>query len=177
MKDEIARRDFIRISGAAVASSAMASTAMLSAGAVTAQAAESDAGPSPTRIQKCLKFGMVEEPGLSILEKFRLLKEVGFDGVELNGPSNLDHDEVLRARHETGLQIPGLINGMSWTKSLGDPDPAVRAEGVAGLKAAITDAKSRLETIRRFDMPGFRPNEHYFREMKRFGVLSFFSHI
>ena len=25
--------------------------------------------------------------------------------------------------------------------------------------------------IKRFDMPGFHPNEHYVREMKRFGIL------
>ena len=30
---------------------------------------------------------------------------------------------------------------------------------------------SRLDEIKRFDMPGFRPSEHYVREMKRFGVL------
>ena len=35
----------------------------------------------------------------------------------------------------------------------------------------IQAAKARLEKIKRFDMPGFRPNEHYVREMKRYGVL------
>ena len=31
--------------------------------------------------------------------------------------------------------------------------------------------RRRLDEIKRFDMPGFRPNEHYVRELKRFGVL------
>ena len=35
----------------------------------------------------------------------------------------------------------------------------------------IRDAAERLEQIKRFDMPGFKPNEHYVREMKRYGVL------
>ena len=35
----------------------------------------------------------------------------------------------------------------------------------------IAAAKSRLDEIKRFDMPGFRPSEHYVREMKRYGVL------
>jgi len=35
----------------------------------------------------------------------------------------------------------------------------------------IEAAKARLEEIKRFDMPGFKPNEHYVREMKRYGVL------
>ncbi|MCX7886154.1 MAG: hypothetical protein N3B01_02705 [Verrucomicrobiae bacterium] len=37
--------------------------------------------------------------------------------------------------------------------------------------AAIQDAHRRLMTGKRFDMPGFRPNEHYIREMQRFGFL------
>ena len=37
--------------------------------------------------------------------------------------------------------------------------------------AAIDDAARRLAEGKRFDMPGFRPNEHYIREMQRFGIL------
>jgi hypothetical protein len=35
----------------------------------------------------------------------------------------------------------------------------------------IEAARQRLDEIKRFDMPGFRPNEHYIREMQRYGVL------
>jgi hypothetical protein len=37
--------------------------------------------------------------------------------------------------------------------------------------AAIRTARDRLQEGKRFDMPGFRPNEHYIREMQRFGFL------
>ena len=37
--------------------------------------------------------------------------------------------------------------------------------------AAIQDAKEKLEQIRRFDMPGFRPRVEYVRELKRYGIL------
>lgn len=37
--------------------------------------------------------------------------------------------------------------------------------------AALRDAHQRLMAGKRFDMPGFRPNEHYIREMQRFGFL------
>ena len=37
--------------------------------------------------------------------------------------------------------------------------------------AAVREAKERLERIKRFDMPQFRPNVHYLREMKRYGIL------
>ena len=45
-------------------------------------------------------------------------------------------------------------------------DPDYRA-----LLAAVRDRKARLDEIKRFDMPGFRPNKHYLREMKFYGVL------
>jgi hypothetical protein len=35
----------------------------------------------------------------------------------------------------------------------------------------VRAAAAKLEEIRRFDMAGFKPNEHYVRELKRFGVL------
>lgn len=35
----------------------------------------------------------------------------------------------------------------------------------------IQEAHQRLQARKRFDMPGFRPNEHYIREMQRFGFL------
>ncbi len=36
---------------------------------------------------------------------------------------------------------------------------------------AIGTTGAYLDEIKRFDMPGFRPNEHYLREMKRYGIL------
>jgi len=37
--------------------------------------------------------------------------------------------------------------------------------------AHVQTARAKLDEIKRFDMPGFQPNEHYVREMQRFGVL------
>ena len=37
--------------------------------------------------------------------------------------------------------------------------------------ASLQGAHDRLMQGKRFDMPGFRPNEHYIREMQRFGIL------
>jgi len=39
------------------------------------------------------------------------------------------------------------------------------------LLTSIQAGKAFLDRIKRFDMAGFRPNEHYVREMKRFGIL------
>jgi hypothetical protein len=37
--------------------------------------------------------------------------------------------------------------------------------------AHLQAAKAKLDEIKRFDMPGFRPNQHYIREMQRYGIL------
>ena len=50
-------------------------------------------------------------------------------------------------------------------KDTGDPD-------YRRILAHVQAAGRKLDEIKRFDMPGFRPNEHYIREMKRYGVLS-----
>ncbi|MEA1950004.1 MAG: hypothetical protein U9N87_01375 [Planctomycetota bacterium] len=39
------------------------------------------------------------------------------------------------------------------------------------LLAGISNAHNRLNAGKRFDMPGFRPNQHYIREMQRFSFL------
>ncbi|HYH57242.1 MAG TPA: sugar phosphate isomerase/epimerase family protein [Anseongella sp.] len=92
------------------------------------------------QIKKSLKFGMVEGE-LSVLEKFRLLKELGFDGVELDSPNNLDPEEVLEAKEKTGLEIPGVVNSAHWSSPLSDPDPKVRAKCVQATEQALRDCK------------------------------------
>ncbi len=39
------------------------------------------------------------------------------------------------------------------------------------LLADVEAAAKNLDRIKRFDMPDFKPNEHYIREMKRYGIL------
>lgn len=88
-----------------------------------------------------LKWGMVEEPSLSILEKFQLLRDLGYDGVELDSPNDLPLDEVLSARDKTGLAIPGLVNAVHWKRPLTDADPAARQACVDSMIKALHDAK------------------------------------
>lgn len=91
-------------------------------------------------IKISLKFGMVKE-GNTILEKFQLLKDIGFDGVEMDSPNNLDNEEILEAKKQTGLEIPGVINSVHWQSPLSHPDPLVRAECVEAMKVSLNDCK------------------------------------
>jgi len=49
-------------------------------------------------------------------------------------------------------------------RDTGDPDYQT-------MLRAIVEAKALLAEVKRFDIPGFRPNEHYFREMQHFGII------
>jgi len=96
--------------------------------------------PAKRRLRKALMFGMVEG-SQPLLEKFAMLKSIGFEGVELDSPSDLHADEVLAAMEKTGIEVAGIVDSVHWKDTLGDADPAVRARGVAGLETALRDAK------------------------------------
>ncbi|MEO6710493.1 MAG: sugar phosphate isomerase/epimerase family protein [Planctomycetota bacterium] len=90
------------------------------------------------KFKKAVMLGMVEHSG-TLAEKFALLRECGFDGVELDSPSDLKTDELLAAKKATGLEVEGTVDSVHWSKPLSDPDEKVRAEGRAGLERAIQD--------------------------------------
>ncbi len=124
------RKDFLKIS-AGVAAGSIVSPQIL---------ASSYKKKNKLGIKKSLKFGMVEE-NLSVLDKFKLLKDLGFHGVELDSPNNLDKKEILEARDKTGLELPGTINSVHWKSPLSDPDPKVREKCVESMKTALRDTK------------------------------------
>jgi hexulose-6-phosphate isomerase len=128
MSDIVTRRNFLATSAATDAVSGVADSA---------QPVE----PSGPRLKKAVKIGMVQE-GKTLTDKFKLLKELGFDGVELNSPSNATADDVRRAKDETGLPVHGVVDSVHWKQYLSHPDPKVRAAGLAGLKTALNDAKA-----------------------------------
>lgn len=74
----------------------------------------------------------------SILEKFKMLKETGFQGVEPD--SGLEREEILNASEETGLELPSVVCSTHWSSPLSSPDPAVRRAGLDGMKVALQDA-------------------------------------
>lgn len=90
------------------------------------------------RVKKALKIGMIAG-GHSLTDKFKIAKEAGFDGVELDTPGPYTVDDVEDAMNTTGLVVPGVVDAVHWKDTLSHPDAAVRAKGVDGLKTAIQD--------------------------------------
>lgn len=96
---------------------------------------------SRLQIKKALKYGMIGGgEGATIAEKFAVAKAAGFDGVEMDSPSDLDADEILAARDASGLTIPGVVDSAHWRDTLSHPDEAVRARGRGALETALRDA-------------------------------------
>ena len=83
---------------------------------------------------------MIQED-LSIMDKFKLVKDLGFDGIEFNSPNEYDEKEILKAKEATGLELPGVVNSRHWKMSLSDPDPKVRAACVEATKVALEACK------------------------------------
>ncbi|MCB9938425.1 MAG: sugar phosphate isomerase/epimerase [Planctomycetaceae bacterium] len=69
----------------------------------------SGSGELTGKIKKAVKYHMVTDD-LSIHDKFLLLKDLGYDGVEPRTRDKFDRAEMLRASESTGLPIHGVIN-------------------------------------------------------------------
>lgn len=61
------------------------------------------------RIKKAIKFHMIKEE-LSVLDKFKLLKDLGLDGTEIHVTSKVDRREIRRAIDKTGVVVHGFLN-------------------------------------------------------------------
>lgn len=97
--------------------------------------------PAKPLTKKSLKFGMIKEE-LSIMDKFKLIKDLGFHGVEFNSPHKYDNKEILKARDLTDIELPGVVNSDHWKKPLSHPDPKVRAECVESIRQSMRDCKA-----------------------------------
>lgn len=61
-------------------------------------------------LKKGVKFSMVDEPEMSILGKFKMLKEVGFHGTELRTENKVDYKTYREAVDKSGLPVHGIVN-------------------------------------------------------------------
>jgi L-ribulose-5-phosphate 3-epimerase len=99
------------------------------------------AEPEEKRFRKAVKIGMVGVKG-SLTEKFKLLKELGFDGVELDSPGGPTPEEVAAAKEASGLTVHGVVDSAHWQQTLSSADADIRAKGVEALKTAIKMSKA-----------------------------------
>jgi hexulose-6-phosphate isomerase len=90
------------------------------------------------RLKKTLKIGMIKASDGGLVERFRIAKAAGFDGVEMDYPG-ADVAETKRAIAESGLPVDGSVCAKHWQVRHTSPDAATRAEALGLLLQAIRD--------------------------------------
>ena len=118
--------------------SASIALAGLSTGPFSLQ--DASAQSKSAEILNTLKIGMVKVKG-SLEDKFRAVKDVGFDGIEMNSPG-MDVDETKAAIKATGLPVDGTVCSGHWQVRHTSPDADVRAKALESLKTALKDTKA-----------------------------------
>lgn len=95
------RREFIKTAGVAAA-----------AGILLNSENTAHAGEFTGILKKAVGYGMVKD-GKTPLEKFQLLKDLGFDGVEISfGEGRLG--ELAKASEATGIPVHSIVKGWSF---------------------------------------------------------------
>ena len=136
--NDSSRREFLGQSALAIG--ALAATAANSSRAADPAPAAERAVARPKRNWKKGFYGGWGSKNATILENFKILKDAGFDGLEINAPSGKE-DEYKAAFAETGLLCEGVVDAVHWNTTLSDPDPTRRATAVEMLKKALRECK------------------------------------
>ena len=91
-------------------------------------------------LKKGLGYGMIKED-LSLTDKFKLVKDLGFDGIELNSPVEFSISEILEAKEKSGIELPSVVNKDHWAKPLSHPDPQIREQCIQSVAQSLQDIK------------------------------------
>lgn len=125
--DSLGRRDFIKTTVAAAALAA-------------ALGSNTRAHAADVPLKKALQHGML--PGtLSDVEKFKLAKACGFEGIETGFIASQDDAKKLAdAANAAGIRLHSMCYG-GWGAPLSDPDEAKVTKGLKEIEAALRSAK------------------------------------
>ena len=138
MKETSSRRDFLKISVGATAAAPLASL-----NSVTS----SFAGPAPAfppaggRIKKAVQIYMLPKT-MSYADRFKLARDVGFEGVEaqtIEDPK--EAEEIKRASEDAKLPIHSVMNMAHWENPLSSSDPSRIKKSLDGMKTSLHNAK------------------------------------
>jgi len=81
-------------------------------------------------------------PGASLEDRFKLAKDAGFDGVEINTVDTDEESKNLKSLADKyGLEIPSVMNSAHWEFPLSSPDPEARKKSVEGMIKSLKSAK------------------------------------
>src|SRR5690554_2217581 len=126
------RRDFIK--SASLLAGGILSTSLIGESQVFPSI------PDLPKLKKGLGFAMIKEE-LPLLDKLKLVKDLGFHGVEFDSPVGFSLKELVAAKNEIGIEIPSMVNKDHWSKPLSDPDPSVREFIIDSVVQSLEETK------------------------------------
>ena len=147
------RRSFLHTTAATVAGA----WAVRAAGAPdTARAAAAPAGGTP---KKAVLVSMLPKE-LSMVERFKLAKEVGFEATEVHTVDDPKQAEEMRAAQEaSGLKIHSIMNEAHWQFPISSADPEVVRKSVAGMETSLRNAALfKAGSVLRYGFEIYNPN-------------------
>jgi hexulose-6-phosphate isomerase len=98
------------------------------------------AAPAGDRIKKAVQINMLPKQ-LSYADRFKLARDVGFEGVE--GQTVADPkvaEEIKKAAEDAKIRIHSVMNMAHWDNPLSSSDPAVVERSMEGMKASLHNA-------------------------------------
>lgn len=135
----LSRRELLHSAAIAPALGAFAALSPRAAAHQLAKPAELPAASPKRTLRKAAMIGMVGE-GETLRDKFQLLRDCGFEGVEVDSPTTIEQKEVLDAAAATGLIVHGVVNSVHWRLPLNHPSDKIRDQGLQGLETCLRDA-------------------------------------
>jgi len=113
-------------------------------------------------------------PALPLVDDLADLKKIrGAMGYFKFGRSRTPQSLANLTRPEKSLLVRAPLSAAAGGLGLCQPDVFTDTDDAdyREILASIRTAAARHRQAKRFDMPGFRPNDHYIVQMQRFGVL------
>ncbi len=121
----------------------LTTTALAAAASVAVRPAAAQSTTAPRRFYFAVKSGMINDPAAKSWEdKFKLLKDLGYDGIEFDSQYAASVEEALAAKEKSGLPVHGVVNANHWSVRLSDPSADIRAKAVSELQDAVRFSKA-----------------------------------
>jgi L-ribulose-5-phosphate 3-epimerase len=132
------RRGFLAFGAGSVAANM---SGMSTASAVNMDTARIVTPPKDKLILLSCKLGMLPKEldgqKLSIVERLRMAREAGFDGVDFDQAGEYTPEEARLAVQESGVFVHNAINHAHWSQRLTSAKEQERAQGRANIKHCI----------------------------------------
>jgi hexulose-6-phosphate isomerase len=100
------------------------------------------AAPGRLPIKKAVLLSMIQPRTASVLDKFKIAKEAGFEEIECpTTPEKDKAEEILAASKQTGVRVHSIMNSDHWRYPLSSADPAVVEKCMEGMRTSLHNAK------------------------------------